>query len=141
MRLVEKWLGRYYEGPEPPRRLGEELRLWAALNPDVDRAAVVGYAACLVDAAYRDGFVRGYDWQERGWTGPGVDPEALAEAAAQDWSLADANPRVRRILDAGYDPDDPLANVSAPDKRAFFDYLARGQDIRVIPEPIQYEDE
>jgi hypothetical protein len=141
MRLVEKWMGRYYEGPEPPRRLGEELRLWMALNPDSPREVVQGYATCLLEAAYRDGFVRGYDWQERGWSGPSIDPEVLAEAQAQDWSLAEANPRVRRILDAGYDPDDPLANVAAPDKRAFFDFIARGQDIRVLPRPIEYEDE
>jgi hypothetical protein len=141
MRLVEKWLGRYYEGPDAPRRLTEELRLWLALNPDAPREVVVGYAACLVEAAYRDGFVRGYEWQERDWKGPSVDPEVMAELQAQDWSLAESNPRVRRILTDGYDADDPLANVSAPDKRQFFDFLARAQDIRVVPEPIQYEDE
>jgi hypothetical protein len=140
-RLVDRLFDRYYEGPEVPRRVTEELQLWLALNPDAPREVVAGYCRYLLEAAYRDGFVRGYEWQERGWTGPTSAPEVLAELQLEDWSLAAANPKVRRILEAGYDPADPLANVSAPDKRAFFDLLARGQDIRVIPEPLQYEDD
>jgi hypothetical protein len=141
MKLVEKWQQRYYEGPEAPPRLGEELRLWLALNPDATRETIAGYCQVLLDAAYRDGFTRGYDWTERGWDKSGEDPEAIAETLSQDWSLAESNPRVRRILDNGYDPDDPLANVAAPDKRAFIAMLARGQDIRVLPRSIEYEDE
>lgn len=139
-RVIERWMDRYYEGPESPPRVFEELRLWAALNPDAPRDVILGYASVLLDAAYRDGFVRGYEWQERGWKGPSIDPDVLAEAQSQDWSLADSNPRVRRILEAGYDPNDPLANVAAPDRRAFFEMLARSQDIRVLPEPAQYEE-
>jgi hypothetical protein len=111
------------------------------INPDAPRDVVEGYCSFLLESAYREGFTRGFEWNERGWGGPTIEPEVLAEIEAQDWSLADSNPRVRRILTDGYDPADPLANISAPDKRAFFDHLARAQDIRVIPEPMQYEDE
>lgn len=139
-RCFEKWMDRYYEGPESPPRLYEELRLWAALNPDATREVILGYTSVLLDAAYRDGFVRGYEWQERGWQGPSIDPEVLAELQSHAWSLAESNPRVRRILELGYDPNDPLANVAAPDRRAFFDMLARNQDIRVLPEPVRFEE-
>lgn len=137
--LIEKFLGRYYEGPDPPRRLTEELRVWLYINPDADRSTVEGYVALLLESAYREGFTRGYEWQERDWPGPAVDPELLAELEQQDYSLADYNPRLRRILKDGYDADDPLANVASPDRRAFFDMLAQAQDIRVIPELVEYE--
>lgn len=140
-RLIEKWLGRYYEGPDPPRRIEEELRIWMYLNPDADRETVIGYCGFLLDSSYREGFTRGYEWQERGWGGPEVDPEVLAELEAQDWSLADSNPRVRRILESGYDEADPLGNVSAPDKRAFFEMLSERQGYRIIAAPQQFEDE
>lgn len=133
IRLCEKLIYRYYEGPDVPPRVTEELKLWAGLNPDADRTAAIGYACCLLEAAYRDGFTRGYEWQERCWQRPAVDPEALAEIQSQSWSLADENWRARRILQAGHDPDDPLAGVSAPDKRAFFEFLLNAQDIRVVP--------
>ena len=138
-RWIERWMGWYYEGPDAPRRLSEELRVWLRLNPDAPREAIEGYCVLLLEAAYRDGFVRGYEWQERGWEGPAVDPEVLAELQAQDWSLAEQNPRVRRILEDGYDPEDPLANVASPDRRGFFDMLAQAQDIRVVPQLVEFE--
>jgi hypothetical protein len=131
--LLERFLGRYYEGPTPPPRLGEEVALWFALNPDADHARVRGYVTALLDAAYRDGFVRGYEWQERGWEGPAIDPEQLAEAAEHDWSLADWHPRARRILTDGMDAADPLANVAAPDRRRFHEALLAAQDVTVVP--------
>ena len=141
VRMLDRWLGRYYEGPDVPPRVTEEFRIWMRLNPDAAPACVEGYAVALLEAAYRDGFVRGYEWQERGWEGPAIAPEVLAEIEQQNWSLADLNPRVRHILDNGYDPEDPLANVSAPDKRAFFGMLAAAQDIRVIERPLEYQDD
>lgn len=140
-RMIERWMGWYYEGPDAPRRLAEELRVWLRLNPDAPREAIEGYCVLLLESAYRDGFVRGYEWQERGWEGPAVDPEVLAELQAQDWSLAESNPRVRRILEDGYDPEDPLANVASPDRRAFFDFLSQAQDIRVVPRLVEFEGE
>jgi hypothetical protein len=141
IRWLEKLLDRYYEGPEPPRRLAEEWRVWLALQQQPDIQMVNGYVGCLLEAAYRDGFVRGYDWQERGWKGPSMDPEVLAEMQSHDWSLAESNPRVRRILEDGSDPSDPLANVAAPDKRAFIEFLAAGQGIRVLPGPQSFEED
>ena len=139
--LVERFLGRYYEGPEVPPRLHEELALWWALNPGADDSTRIGYVTMLLEAAYRDGFVRGYDWQERGWEGPAIDPEQLAEAAEHDWSLAESNPRARRILEDGFDAEDPLANVAAPDRRRFMEMLTSAQDIHVLPRPIEWEDD
>jgi hypothetical protein len=36
IRWLEKLLDRYYEGPEPPRRLAEEWRVWLALQQQPD---------------------------------------------------------------------------------------------------------
>ncbi len=137
--LIEKFLCRYYEGPDPPRRIAEELQVWLRINPDAERVVIEGYCALLLESAYREGFTRGYEWQERDWPGPAVAPEVLAEMQAQDYSLADYNPRIRRILHDGYDAEDPLANVASPDRRAFFDMLAQAQDIHVIPELVEFE--
>lgn len=137
--LVERFLRRYYEGPQAPPRLHEELAVWWALNPDAEDSTRIGYVTALLEAAYRDGFVRGYEWQERGWEGPAEDPERLAEAMEHDWSLAESNPRVRRILEDGYDADDPLANVAAPDRRRFMEMLTSAPDLYVLPRGIELE--
>jgi len=140
-KILHKLLGRYYEGPRPPPRLVEEFRLWENLNDTCARETLVGYAAFLINQAYRDGFVRGYEWQERGWEGPAIEPEQLIEAETQDWSLADQNPRVRHILDNGCDPEDPLANVASPDKRRFVEAMARANGRWALPYEITHEDE
>lgn len=139
--LIEKFLGRYYEGASTPPRIGEEWRVWLALHPDADRHVIEGYVGLLLEAAYRDGFTRGYEWQERGWEGPAVEPERLVEAAEHDWSLADSNPRVRHLLEDGFDPADPLANVAAPDRRRFYDVLAQAQDIHAFPQDVVWDEE
>lgn len=122
-RLVDRIFRRYYEGPPPPRRLSEELRIWVALNPGLPNAVLVGYCQLLIDSAYRDGFIRGLEWRERGWASLDGSLDQLAEIARQNASIADTNPRAAAILDTGTDPADPLRNVPDPERARFFAYL------------------
>lgn len=97
--LLERWLGTFYEGPQPPRHLAEEVRVWRAMNPRSTPADWERFAAHFARACYERGFTRGYEWQERGWPGPEFDPEHLAEIEAQDWSLAESNEAARELME------------------------------------------
>lgn len=99
--LVERLLGRYYEGPEPPRSIGDEVRMFCHFYPTASRRQWEAFALRLAGNAYRSGFTRGLEWQERGWEGPAIDPERLAEVEAHDWSLADAGPEYAALLGPG----------------------------------------
>ena len=85
--VAEKLAHRYYEGPEPPPRLHDEVRVFAALHPQASTHEWKDFAARVADNAYRDGFARGHQWAERLWPGPSQDPEVLAEQRAHDFSL------------------------------------------------------
>lgn len=134
--LVERLLGRYYEGPPPPRRLEEQVRLFAVYYPRATRAEWTEFATRIAATAYRDGFVRGYEWQERGWEGPRIDPEVLAEERSHDWSLAEQHPRLQEVLAQGIDPRDPLAGIDEDRRVEFLDELGRrAGTYRVVVSP------
>jgi hypothetical protein len=127
MRLVDKLSGRFYEGPSPPRRLNDSARLFKLMHPKATADEWEAFARRQAANAYRDGFVRGYGWQERGWEGPAMEPERIAELQAHDWSLADENPSLERLLATGYDPDGPYASYSLEQQRAFAEALGGAQ--------------
>lgn len=123
--LLERFLGRYYEGPQPPRRLVEEVQLFRIYHPGAGPEEWAQFALAFAANAYRDGFVRGYDWQERGWEGPVADPEQLLELESHDWSVAEQNPTVAEALEAGIDPRDPFYGVDEAERARFLDDLGR----------------
>jgi hypothetical protein len=125
-KLLERVLGQYREGPEPPSRLAEEVRLFVALYQGASQEDWIRFATSLANNAYRDGYVRGFEYSERSWPGPIDDPETLLEVEASDVSLLDHHPRLRMILELGYDPMDPLAGMSASDRAVFMDTMAKG---------------
>lgn len=121
-KLLEIATGVHYEGPEPPgRRIEERVQLFCLFNPQATAEQWRVFARQLAQNCYREGWVRGYEWLERGWSGPAVDPERLTELEAHDWSLAEQHPDWRRMLNLGYDPRSPLANLSPEQRRAVVD--------------------
>lgn len=97
-RLLEKVLNRWSEGPEPPRRIADEARLFWHANPNATPAEWERFAIALAGNAYRDAFVRGFEWNERCWPETTIDGHAVGLAHAHDVSLGDGHPRVRRLL-------------------------------------------
>jgi len=121
--LLERLAGRYYEGAEPPRHIREEVRLFRVMHGAATADQWEEFAAMMAENCYRSGFVRGYEWAERDWPGPAVDPEVLAEAESHDWSLADGDPDLARLLETGVNPEDPLAGASEDERARAFDAL------------------
>lgn len=84
--LTERLLGRYYEGPHPPQRLAEQVAEWAAMHPTATRAEWAAFAVRFAHGAYKDGFVRGFEWAERDLDRLDLgEPERLAELEAYDF--------------------------------------------------------
>ena len=123
-KILEMILGRWHEGPEPPRRLSEEVRIFKALHPLATDEDWVRFATALAENTYRQAYVRGYEFAERFWPGPVDDPEAILAAQREQISLADQHPRLRLLLDYGYDPADPFGGMSPLDRRAAVEKLS-----------------
>lgn len=135
--LLERFLGRYYEGPSAPRRLGEEVRLFRVFYPMATAEEWEAFAARLACNAYRDGFVRGYEWCERDWKGPSIEPEVLAELQSHDWSLAEQDPRLEDVLALGVDPLDPHGVIDETDRARYLDEVGkRLGTFRVTVDPV-----
>jgi hypothetical protein len=111
-RLLDWMTDRLSDGPEPPPRLALEVAMFRRHSPNADHGRWSEFAAKLARNSYRDGFQRGLEWAERDWTLDSKDPEQLMEAAAQDWTLPEAQVRFDRLLDlldpydGGLSPED-----------------------------------
>lgn len=83
---AQKALGKFYEGPEPPRRLGELVLAFAEAHPKATRGEWARFAQLHAEEAYRQGYVRGYEYVEReeGFF-EGKRPEELADQLDPDW--------------------------------------------------------
>lgn len=88
--LLERWLGRYHEGPDTPPRILQEVRIFQLMHPEASADEWAQMARRLVDSSYKAGFTRGLEWNERCWPGPVEDPEVIAERKAYEHSLPDA---------------------------------------------------
>jgi hypothetical protein len=84
--FLERLLGRFHEGPRLPARFletAEDFRTRFAAT-EKDWAA---FAVGLAQAAYRDGYVRGFECSER-WEKPWArtpTPDQIADAEEEDW--------------------------------------------------------
>lgn len=117
---------RYYEGPEPPPRLEQEVRIFAATHRDATVDDWKEFATRFAQNAYRDGFTRGHEWAHRLWPGPEHDPEMLAEAAAHNRTLPE-----ERIALLEQQPS-PIEGISAADAARLQHQLHRA-GARLIP--------
>ena len=77
-KLLERLLGVWHEGPEPPVRLREQVRLFRHMYPNATPAEWEKYAVRLAESSWRDAFIRGFEWNERCWPEPNVDSAAVA---------------------------------------------------------------
>ena len=125
-KTVETMLEQFYEGPQPPKRLAERVKAFRLYYPNATPEEWESFALTFGQNCYRDGFTRGYDWNERDWKGPAIDPEQLAEMQSHDWSLAEENYDWNRMLTMGCDPRSPLANVPADQRRALIEMMMGG---------------
>lgn len=64
-KIAEKIVDRYYEGPQPPERLTQEARAFAALCPNATISEWADFAASLAKQSWREGWVRGFEHAER----------------------------------------------------------------------------
>lgn len=122
--LLEKLLDRYHEGPEPPVRLAEEVQLFERMYPDASIDAWRDFTIAMAAKAYRDGYLRGLEWEVRDLNtrDQGVDPEVQAQADRHGWSLSASSPTAREILERG-DPNDPLSGIPRENRAGFLAQL------------------
>lgn len=60
-RLLQKLAGIWYEGPEPPSRLGTSVEAFAFTHPVASREQWAAFAIQLAETAYQAGYQRGYE--------------------------------------------------------------------------------
>ena len=86
-RAIERSLGTFEEGPEPPFRLKQLVVEFVNANPRLTRAQVVEFGQRLVDSVYRAGYQRGWERTVRDpeaeWRR--LPPELVADALDPDW--------------------------------------------------------
>lgn len=85
-KLAERYLDRWYEGPDAPARIRLMAVDYANRRPNATRAEWVEFAAGLGEECYRTGFLRGVDRTDRepDWR-PDVPPEVLADWIDPTW--------------------------------------------------------
>ena len=85
--ILERLLGRFYEGPEPPARLGEMVVAFANDHPRATRGEWVWFCRQHAAECYRSGYTRGVERAERDfWNAmPSVLPEEVADELDPDW--------------------------------------------------------
>jgi hypothetical protein len=89
VRLLERLLGKYEEGPTAPSRFGEVVLEYVRDCPRATRQEWVDFATRHACTAYREGYVRGYEWCDRDprRMEPEMEPEALMDVIdpAGEW--------------------------------------------------------
>lgn len=128
-KLLEKMIDSYYEGPKAPNRLGYEVEVFTMLYPNASKAEWATFAQKMAENSYQSGFIRGREWDQRGWDGPPPDDErlAIAEAQAHDWSLADERPETERLLLGGVYQRDPFEGMSEEGRQQLTNVLQGAQ--------------
>lgn len=82
----EKAVGTYYEGEEPPERIGQQVIVFANMHPHATRAEWTEFAAEFARECYRAGYLRGVEWVERDEQREGgPSPEEIANQLDPDW--------------------------------------------------------
>lgn len=139
--VLERLMGRYYEGPAPPPRMFEEVLLFRRLHPDATADDWASFTTRLAEGAYRDGFIRCLERELRDPDTGTVDDE-LAERIAHSWSIADSyeHDKAAREL-AGFDPNDPYQGLPEEARAALFDHQGLvGGTHRVLHPSVLEED-
>lgn len=112
--FVERWQRQFYEGPDAPARLADQVVAFANAHPRATRAEWVAFASENARACYRSGYMRGLEWTDRDLARRDKhDPELEAEAARHDWSW-EGGMMLERPLDVVPDADerDQVADIN-----------------------------
>jgi hypothetical protein len=119
--FIEWFLRRYYEGPDAPPRLAQNVTAFAALHPHATVAEWMEFSSRFANECYRTGYVRGLEWAERDLDrrDPVDDPEVLLDKRDNDWSWVNMAPNdeeMRRIVSSNpYDHLSPEERLLALD--------------------------
>jgi hypothetical protein len=62
---LDKLAGRYAEGYDPPPWVSTEITCWANNNQQASRQAWLAFAQEMAETCWREGYVRGYEHDER----------------------------------------------------------------------------
>ncbi len=116
--LLERLLGRFKEGPPVPPRYAQSAQLFGVYNRGASAYEWRAFAVTLAQNAYRDGFMRGYQWRERGSKLGTVDPLEMIDG--RQLGISPTDPRLVELLERGVDPRDPLAQVPDSELRQVF---------------------
>jgi len=131
-RLVDKAVGRFYEGPELPDRFVDEARLFLLFNPKATHLEWEQFAVELVASAYRAAYVRGLEAHLRSTLPEPLQLESEADRKRHEWSIKEHDEAFRAYLE-GKGEGDPFAGVPPHERAQLIDEL--GQvigDYRVV---------
>lgn len=117
--LADRWLGRAYEGPDPPRRIVDEVKMFQVCYPNATAEQWQRFAVRFGENLFRDGFTRGYQFRTLEGE-PGVVLEDLN--APHDWAPSD-DPLMAEVIEELSGPNDPLRGVSPEERAKFLDFL------------------
>lgn len=118
-KLLERLLGQWQEGPRPPRRYRDAARAYRVMRPLAEAEQWELFAVELAERAYREGWMRGFEWCEREF------PKAAELAPAEQ-----DGPRPSYLLER------PLSTREAREARALEEGVraaARRGRVRFVP--------
>lgn len=125
---ADKVARHFYEGPDAPPRLFDEIEVFEKLHPDASPSEWRAFVQGAVSGAYRDGYVRGYEHKER--LPQSSDYEAAkwleTEAHRHDWSLWQGQPtslELRRRFEE--QRSDPFAGMTPEQRIRAFEAIGR----------------
>ena len=123
LRFAERHARRYYEGPEPPRRLAQEVNSFAALHPRATQREWIEFARAQCEESYRSGYIRGFERNVRDLNFVDTDPLLLEAARRRElghdtsWvDLAPSEADVQATIDNNRDMMDRLS----PEERILY---------------------
>ena len=117
---VEKWLDRYYEGPETPPRFSQYAIDFMHVYPQATKRQWLQFSLRLAEESYKSGFVRGFENAERDENEPEIDPDVLADATMPGWRTRpmstvvpdDMDDPVQDLRDEGHDLEVHLSEMN-----------------------------
>lgn len=112
-RWIEKLIGIWYEGVEPPRRLNSMVADFEALHPSASAAEWRAFAIRLIRTSYQTGFARGFEYEARQLALP--DPDAIADREQPGWR--DNSPPVSLLGEGPHYPPSPIVPVGSEEER------------------------
>jgi hypothetical protein len=120
-RSAEKVAERFYEGPDAPPRLFDEVEIFEKLHPGATAEQWRSFVSRAIGNAYRDGYMRGFEHRERLPVDSAFEEQrVLAEEMSQhDWSLWQGQPtseEMRRRFEE--QREDPFAHLPEEERAA-----------------------